>query len=193
MNKFFLYFTILIFVQISSALNATPMILKSTNMTDLGYDGFGVTICIIDTGVDYEHQNLGSCSYEQFISGGCPTIIGGFNFINNNDNPLDGNGHGTAISGLILSDHSTYRGIAPGAKIVSLKSLTDEKILLNESNLTAALSWCINNATRFNISIISISFSGANEAETQDACSNFSNTKELINEAVSHGIIVFAA
>jgi len=58
---------------------------------DFGKDitGEGVTIAIIDTGVDYTHPDLGGCFGE-----GCK-VIGGYDFVNDDDDPMDDNGHGT--------------------------------------------------------------------------------------------------
>jgi len=84
--------------------------------------GAGQTVCIIDTGVDYYHDDLGNCTYTQFINGNCPKVIGGWDFYGSGDNdPIDSNGHGTSIAGLIAGNGSNYTGLAPDAKIVALK------------------------------------------------------------------------
>ncbi|HLD58120.1 MAG TPA: S8 family serine peptidase [archaeon] len=54
--------------------------------------GKGITIGIIDTGVDYTHPDLGGC-----LGQNCK-VIGGYDFVNNDANPLDDMGHGTHVA-----------------------------------------------------------------------------------------------
>ena len=52
-----------------------------------GLDGTGTTIGIIDTGVDYTHPDLGGC-----FGAGCK-VAGGYDFVNNDSDPMDDHGH----------------------------------------------------------------------------------------------------
>ena len=54
--------------------------------------GKGITIGIIDTGVDYTHHDLGGCFGE-----GCK-VEGGWDFVNNDNDPIDDMGHGTHVA-----------------------------------------------------------------------------------------------
>ena len=54
--------------------------------------GKGIIISVIDTGVDYTHQDLGGCLGEN-----CK-VVGGYDFINNDNNPMDDEGHGTHVA-----------------------------------------------------------------------------------------------
>ena len=78
-----------------------------------GIDGSGIKIAIIDTGVDFNHPDL-------FGWGPDGKVIGGYNFINENQLPLDTNGHGTQVAGVIAADGEIV-GIAPKAKILAYK------------------------------------------------------------------------
>ena len=51
-------------------------------------------------------------------------IIGGYNFIENNELPLDTNGHGTQVAGVIAAD-GHIKGIAPKAKLLAYKVSED--------------------------------------------------------------------
>src|SRR3954454_6989328 len=78
------------------------------------YNGAGQTIAIIDTGVDYNHPA---------ISG---HYLGGFDFVSNDSNPIDEDGHGTGVAAIAVGNSYTfnsarYQGIATGAKIVVLR------------------------------------------------------------------------
>ena len=79
--------------------------------TDLGVDGTGMYVGVIDTGVDYNHPDLGG----GFGSG--YKVVAGYDFGNVDSNPMDCNGHGTHVSGIIAAD-GTVKGVAPKAKIV---------------------------------------------------------------------------
>jgi len=78
-----------------------------------GIDGSGIKIAIIDTGVDFNHPDL-------FGWGENGKVIGGYNFINENQPPMDTNGHGTQVAGIIAAD-GEITGIAPKAKILAYK------------------------------------------------------------------------
>ena len=78
-----------------------------------GIDGSGIKIAVIDTGVDFNHPDL-------FGWGESGKVIGGFNFIHEGQPPLDTNGHGTQVAGVIAAD-GQITGIAPKAKILAYK------------------------------------------------------------------------
>jgi len=52
--------------------------------------GENLTIAIIDTGIDYTHPDLGNCTSEEFLSGNCKKVVGGYDFVNNMDMNNDG-------------------------------------------------------------------------------------------------------
>jgi subtilisin family serine protease len=85
---------------------------------DLGYDGSGVRVAVMDTGIDYDHPDLGSCFGE-----GCRVEFG-YDFvgdaytgpgspINPDDDPDDCQGHGTHVAGIVGAS-GTVTGVAPG-------------------------------------------------------------------------------
>ena len=78
-----------------------------------GIDGSGIKVAVIDTGVDFNHPDL-------FGWGEDGKVIGGFNFIHEGQPPLDTNGHGTQVAGVIAAD-GQITGIAPKAKILAYK------------------------------------------------------------------------
>ncbi len=116
--------------------------------------GKGQTVAILDTGVDYNHPALGG--------GWGRTVIGGYDFVSNDSDPMDENGHGTEVAGMIAARQFTYegykyRGIAPGAKIVALR-IEDNSDYLPDSRVEAALRWVINNRKKYNITAVNMSF-----------------------------------
>src|SRR5947207_11925442 len=62
-----------------------------------GATGAGESIAVLDTGIDYNLPELGG----GFGAG--HKVIAGWNFVNNNGNPIDTDGHGTGVAGLIAA------------------------------------------------------------------------------------------
>ena len=85
---------------------------------DPGVDGTGMYVGVVDTGVDYTHPDLGGSPTSTF-----PTakVVAGWDFGDNDGDPMDGNGHGTHVSGIIAADGEDLKGVAPKAKIVFAK------------------------------------------------------------------------
>ena len=71
--------------------NSVPYIGTEIPRMD-GIDGTGIKIAVIDTGVDFNHPDL-------FGWGPDGKVIGGYNFIEENQLPMDTNGHGTKVAG----------------------------------------------------------------------------------------------
>jgi len=95
---------------------SVPLVRAPEVWADFSYLGAGTTIAIIDTGVDYTHADLGGC-----FGPGCK-VIGGYDFINNDSNPLDDNGHGTHVAATAAGE-GALRGMAPEANILAYKVL----------------------------------------------------------------------
>jgi hypothetical protein len=122
---------------------------------EINLTGSGQTICVIDSGVNYNHVALGGCYGDNDPSSNC-TVMGGYDFVNSDSDPMDDNGHGTHVAGIIASSDSTYKGVAPGIKIIAMKSM-DSNGEGSATNILNAVDWCINNASKFNITVISMS------------------------------------
>ena len=70
----------------------------SKSAHDDGIRGQGVKVAIIDTGIDYLHDDPDDSPYvvdPEFLS----NYRGGVDFVNNDLDPLDDNGHGTHVAG----------------------------------------------------------------------------------------------
>ncbi|MDP3093644.1 MAG: S8 family serine peptidase [bacterium] len=80
--------------------------------------GQGVTIGIIDTGVDYANRELGGC-----LGARCK-VLGGYDFVNNDADPMDDMGHGTHVAA-IAAGKGALKGVAPDANLYAYKVLDE--------------------------------------------------------------------
>src|SRR4051812_33692266 len=72
-------------------------------------DGTGMTVAVIDAGVNYNHEALGG----GFGAG--HKVVAGYDFTSNSPDPLATVAeHGTAVAGLIASNDPAHLGVAPG-------------------------------------------------------------------------------
>jgi len=169
-------------VPLINASVSQKIIFEGLNLT-----GQGETVCIIDSGVNYTHSDLGGCYGNNSVSSNC-TIIGGYDFINGDFDPMDTLGHGTHVSGIVAASGGIM-GVSPGVKIVSLKVCNTAEDC-GESYIQNAINWCINNATKFNITVISMSLG------SDTLYSNYCNDQFLanpINNAITNNISVVVA
>ena len=111
---------------------------------DIKTKGDGVTIAIIDTGIDDQHVDLVGNIHPLSKS-----------FIDNEDSIQDINGHGTSMAGIICANGTKVFGVAPEAKLLVLRA-TRQKNEANFDGFTKAVNFA---ASLPDIDIISISYS----------------------------------
>lgn len=157
----------------------------------LGDTGQGRKIVILDTGYNYNHPDLAK------------SYLGGYDFVNGDNDPMDDNGHGSHVAGLIVSQgisDGKSKGVAPGAKIIAAKVL-DVNGNGYFSDIINAIYWAVNGpdgiyGTRddFHPDVISISIGTAAPYVFRDFCDDaFPPVTDAIKYAVDRNVTVVVA
>jgi len=194
-NKLMILFVILmvvfiILISLSIVIVATPVsnfwankITQIDKLHELGFDGTGVTIGIVDTGVSIDHQDFDSSSFIAWID-----------TINHYQQYYDDEDHGTHISGILASKDSLQgifsgikiKGIADKADFVIAKSIPQNQYIFkggNNSTIETGIQFCIDNE----VDIILLSMGLG--PDFLDFNEN-SKTIEIIDHAIELGIFV---
>lgn len=151
-----------------------------------------VVIAVIDTGIDYNHPDLVDNMWiNEAEANGQPGVdddgngyvddIHGYDFANNDGDPMDGNGHGTHCAGTIAGVHNNIgvAGVMKDASLVGIKFLTDQG-----SGSTADAIKAIDYATKIGVDIMSNSWGGGGFSQA---------LLEAIERANAAGIVFTAA
>jgi len=147
-------------------------IVHAPQVIDLGWDGSGIRLAVIDTGIDPDHPDFAGRIIET------ADLVGeGF---------LDENGHGTHCAGVALGSGAAsagkYRGVAPGALLYVAKALhrSGQGMM---SDVMAGIEWAVEQG----VQIISLSLGGPGPSDGHDALS------EICDAAVESGVVVCVA
>jgi len=118
--------------------------------------GDGVKVAVIDTGIDYNHEDL------------AVNYAGGYDFYNNDPDPMDDHGHGTHVSGTIAALDNDITGsqvgVAPHAQIYALKVCSSSGSCPS-SAIAAAIDWAASNG----MDVASMSLGGSYSSAVDQA------------------------
>ncbi len=117
------------------------------------FKGDGYSVAVLDTGIDYNHPALGG--------GWGKRVIAGYDFVNNDPDPMDDNGHGTHVAGIIGSSSTQYPGIAPDVNLIALKVL-DANADGSWTTIDEGLKWVIAHEAQYNIIAVNLSLGSGN-------------------------------
>ena len=137
-----------------------------------GYTGKGVNVALIDTGADEGHEALSG------------RILAFKDFVNNQTEAYDDNGHGTHCASLIGGEEGM--GVAPDAGLVVIKVM-DRDGACYTSDALKALEWCLENKDLYKIRVISFSVGG------EEPSGGSSLLDEACNRMVREGLIMCVA
>jgi subtilisin family serine protease len=121
-------------------LNESVPLLNVPPVWRAGFDGSGIRVAIVDTGIDASHPDFaGRVAARSDFSG-----VG----------EIDDVGHGTHVAGIVAGGGALYRGVAPRAMLVVAKALSAAGG--TEDAVLAAMSW----ASRQNVQVMNLSLGG---------------------------------
>lgn len=142
-----------------------------------GVDGQGVGLCVVDTGVDPNHEQI------------APRTVTFKDLVNGRTTAYDDQGHGTHVTSIAAGDGvggssaATFRGVAPAANLYAAKVLDSSGSGGNDV-VVAGVQWCVNQP---GVSVISMSLGDTAGGDGTDALSL------AVNAAVTAGDVVVVA
>ncbi|MBD1810375.1 S8 family serine peptidase, partial [Microcoleus vaginatus] len=149
-------------------------LIKAPEVWAQGLTGDGIVVAVIDSGVDYNHPDLTGNIWSNAGETGVDAIgrnkasngvdddnngfvddFRGWDFVNNDNDPMDDNNHGTHISGLVAAkkDGVGITGTAPTAKIMPLKILDGAGVGKIRDEINAINYAVANGAKIINVSL----------------------------------------
>lgn len=124
-----------------------------------GYTGAGTTVAVLDTGADYTHSDLGSCT-DVGQPAGC-RVVEAVDI--REDGQLDDNGHGTNVAAIVA-------GVAPGTELVVVDVFRDDSA--RGGDITFAIDWLIRNRSRWQ-NLVAVNMSLGSVKGTFNGCDKF--------------------
>ena len=151
---------------------------------EFGYDGTGIGVATIDSGITSSHDDL-------VAANGAQRVVDFVDLVNGSAIAYDDYGHGTHVAGIVAGngfDSAGARsGIAPGARLVVLKAL-DAAGRGHISDIIAALDYVVAHKDTFNIRVVNLSVAtGVYESYNTDPLTL------AAKRAVEAGIVVVVA
>ncbi|HEX2834437.1 MAG TPA: S8 family serine peptidase [Thermoanaerobaculia bacterium] len=136
--------------------------------------GDGVIVAVIDSGIDYTHPALGN----GFGPG--KKVAGGYDFVNEDGDPMDDHRHGTHVAGIIAAQSPALTGIAPRVTLLAYKVLG-----ANGKGQTSDIIAGIERAVADGADVINLSLGGPGNPDDP--------LSRAVENAIAHGVVVCVA
>jgi serine protease AprX len=157
---------------VRACLDASVPLIEAPRIWSAGYDGSGIKVGIVDTGVDPLHPDLSD-------------QIGEMIDVTGEGSP-DRSGHGTHVAGIVagkgVASEGQYRGVAPGVQLFAAKVLRSDGSGVM-SDTIAGLEWAIQQR----VDVINLSLGAPPPGDGSDALS------EACDAAVLKGFVICVA
>ncbi|MGW3808493.1 S8 family serine peptidase [Micromonospora sp. NPDC005113] len=139
-------------LDVSVPLIGAPDVWSRNDDSGAAVRGTGVTVAVIDSGIDYTHPALGEGFGDGF------KVVGGYDFVNDDADPMDDYGHGTHVAGIVAGD-GEVTGVAPGAQLLAYKAL-DRFGNGQASDIIAAIEAAVDPRNPHRADVVNMSLSG---------------------------------
>lgn len=125
--------------------------------------GAGVVIAVLDSGVDATHPDLAT------------KMVGGWNFLDNNADASDVNGHGTAVAGAAAAASNNGVGVASvsGASMIMPIRIADANAYAYWSTVAQGLTWAADKGAN----VANISYNGVSGSSTVQSAAQYLKNK----------------
>ncbi|MEV4756239.1 S8 family serine peptidase [Micromonospora sp. NPDC049559] len=159
-----------------------PQVWQRKDPTGRPVRGTGVTVAVIDTGVDYRHPSLGG----GFGPG--RKVAGGYDFVNQDTDPADDHGHGTHVAGIIAGTGAggamAVTGVAPDATLTAYKVLDADGYGTTE-DIVAGIEAAVDPENPYRADVINMSLGGDGDGTDP--------VGQAATRAAQSGVVVVAA
>ena len=168
---------------------ASQTLIRSDAANSSGFTGAGQAVAVLDTGVDYTAPQLGGGTFPN------SKVIGGMDTADEDSDPMDCDGHGTSVSGVIAGPN----GVAPDAKIVAIKVFPSNDAVNSTckdtafvSDIIQGINFAISHRAEFHIGTINMSLGAEPDDATDQGYCDSSEPAEAvaIDSAVAADIAV---
>lgn len=142
-------------------------------LQEIGLDGSGVNVCMVDTGIDFTHDAFEGLTivFKDFVGGSSsPVEYGAI-------------AHGTLMAGILLGQNHQL-GAAPSVNFAMVAALREDANGMNtgeESIVADAIRWC---HEVFDADIISLSLGGMHQNEQEVESRSVSATRQVTDKGV---------
>ena len=130
---------------------------------EMGIQGQGITVAVIDSGIDRE-KDLQVNPYKAKPDS---RVVEQLTFNSNPGHVNDASGHGTHVAGIIggsgYRSDGLYTGIAPQVNFISLR-ISDDSGMAYESDAIEAMQWVLDNKDKYNIRVVNLSINSTIES-----------------------------
>jgi len=157
---------------LATAFNAS---IRSTLAWRQGLSGAGVGVAVLDTGIQGDVADFGGRVVASAVVNDDATTAG------------DRYGHGTHVAGLIAGDSGAYRGVAPGAHLVSVK-VSDDHGRVSLADVISGLQFVVDHRRELGIRVVNLSLTSA---ETEPVASSVLDA--AVEAAWFEGLVVDTA
>lgn len=156
-----------------------------------GYDGTGVTVAVLDSGVDYRHPELSPGGTDSSAK-----TVKIWDTIDDDDDPMDANGHGTSVAAIVAG---SVDGVAPKARIAAVRVMNAEGKSQNGSVLKGVdkVIESVIGGNPHNIRAVNLSLGGLNSdvwPPNEGTCDEeLPSYKVAFDTLTNAGVLVLAA
>ncbi len=152
---------------------------NAPDVWSMGYTGAGIVVAVIDTGVNYNHTDIANNMWD----GGSDYPNHGWDWVNDDNDPMDDHSHGTHCAGTVSSYGTNGKqcGIAKDAKIMALKTLSGSGSGYSSNTILA-----IQFAVAHGADVLSLSLGSA-------GVGGYSPYREVMENTLAAGVVASVA